>query len=62
MTHYNDIDREARRLRDEGYGWEDILVRLKHLGVTKSHAREVVFRKQLAARLGHAKRREAEAF
>lgn len=55
MTSRNDIEAEARRLANKGLGWEDILVRLKHLGVTKSYARSIVFNLHQAQRLRRLK-------
>jgi hypothetical protein len=42
------VETEARRLAREGYGHEDLQVRL---GISKRHARVIAFGKLLAARM-----------
>jgi hypothetical protein len=51
VTSWNDIADECERLAREGLGWEDILVRLRHLGVTRFDARTAVFGKAAARRM-----------
>lgn len=48
---------EARRLADEGYGWHDICVRLKHKIALKT-AKQIVL-EQAYRRQFQAKRQEA---
>jgi hypothetical protein len=48
---WDDIAEECERLARQGLGFEDILVRLRHLGVTRFQARWVVFGKAAARRM-----------
>ena len=39
----NQLDADARRMAREGLGYEDLFVRLKHRGATRSYCRMIVF-------------------